>query len=291
MHKRVWSFVIGLMGMVVASHASAQTTVENPQPDANVSGISLISGWRCSANAITVSFDGGTQYPVSYGTIREDTALACGDTNNGFGFLWNWGRLSNGSHTVRLFDNGTQFSEVNVNVTNYGAEFLSGHTNSTLAPNFPADGQTATLEWQQSLQSFVITSIDDTVPPANGVFTGTGNFELQHCTVPANDGTTSFSQLSMESHTGDDHGFVGGANFPLNALTVNLTLYGVFFRSTNGFTGGVLGTAGNSEGAANVDGTFDGGISGNNITLSYQGLVYFGGSSLCRFKGDFSGSH
>jgi hypothetical protein len=237
-----------------------------------------------------VSFDGGTQYPVSYGTIREDTAAVCGDTNNGFGFLWNWGRLSDGSHTVRLFDNGTQFSEVNVNVTNYGTEFLSGHTNSTLAPNFPADGQTATLEWQQSLQSFVITSIDETSPPADGEFTGTGTFELSSCTTPSNNGTAPFSLVSVSSNTGDDYGFVAIIQFPFQDLAVQTTAYSVFIRSTNSFFGGILGSAGNSAGAASVNGRIDGFITGTNLSLNLKGLVDFGGSSICRFEGEFSGS-
>lgn len=290
MRRHILSFALGFMGIIAASQASAQFTLENPQPDANVSGISLVSGWRCSAGNITVSFDGGTQYPVSYGTIREDTAAVCGDTNNGFGFLWNWGRLSDGSHTVQLFDNGTQFSEVNVTVTNYGAEFLSGHTNSTLAPNFPADGQTATLEWQQSLQSFVITNIADTAPPADGNFTGTGVFELSSCVSPSHNGTAPFSFVSISNNTGDDYGFVTIIQFPFQDLQVQTTAYSVFLRSTNSFFGGILGSAGNSEGAANLNGTIQGGVTGNNLSFTFTGLVYFGGSSLCRFTGEFSGS-
>ena len=44
MRKRVWDFVSSLVGIVLASQAWAQTTVENPQPNANVSSSSLVSG-------------------------------------------------------------------------------------------------------------------------------------------------------------------------------------------------------------------------------------------------------
>ena len=52
--------------------------LENPAPGSFQSGIGLISGWVCDAQAITISFDGGPPQEAAYGTSRGDTQAACG---------------------------------------------------------------------------------------------------------------------------------------------------------------------------------------------------------------------
>jgi hypothetical protein len=264
--------------------------VENPQPGASVSGITAITGWKCTAGEIKVSFDGGPRYVVGYGTIREDTLATCGDANNGFSFLWNWGRLTDGNHTVRLFDNDVQFAEVNVNVMNYGVEFLTGLTNSTLAPNFPTDGQTATLTWQQSLQSFVVTKIESFSPPASGFFNASGSVEFNTCTTPGNN--TSQLYTTTFNISPDRFGFVGETGlFPFGpSFQAFLSLEGTFYGSPDFYaTGGVRGTltpSGPTE-LIFLSGYFSSGVLTNtSMTFTYRGVVGFPGTEgICRFEG------
>jgi hypothetical protein len=127
-----------MLDMGVMPHAAwAQGILENPQPDSYQSGISVVSGWKCTAGTVTVQFDKGPLYTAAYGTIREDTQGVCGDQNNGFGLLWNWNRLGDGQHTVRVFDNGVQFGQATFTVTTLGAEFLRGVTGSAFVLQFP----------------------------------------------------------------------------------------------------------------------------------------------------------
>ena len=64
-----------------------------------------------------IQIDGGTRQQVAYGTTRPDTAATCGDDNNGFGYTFNWNRLGNGSHNLRVIADGTEFANVNFTVT------------------------------------------------------------------------------------------------------------------------------------------------------------------------------
>ena len=95
--------------------ASAQAVLENPQPNSFQSGISVISGWACDAIAVVIAIDDDENFdedadgfadadvellfPV-YGTSRGDTMGVCGDTDNGFGVLYNWNNLGDGVYTV-----------------------------------------------------------------------------------------------------------------------------------------------------------------------------------------------
>ena len=90
-----------------------RASLENPAHFSYTSGIGLISGWACEAYSIEVyilqrivqAVPGGPvlrqdgflgPFTPSYGTARGDTLRACGDTNNGFGLLFNWNLLGMG---------------------------------------------------------------------------------------------------------------------------------------------------------------------------------------------------
>lgn len=136
--------------------SSPGAALEVPQPASFQSGIGIVSGWKCNAGTITAAFDSGPPIQVAYGTIREDTQGVCGDTNNGFGLLWNWNRLGDGTHTVQLFDNGTLFTNATFTVATLGQEFLRGASGRYLIPNFPVMGTSTIIRWQESAQNFVI---------------------------------------------------------------------------------------------------------------------------------------
>ena len=76
----------------------------------------MISGWVCEAERIDIVFNPGTAteetWRAGYRTTREDTEytpegeVLCGDTDNGFGLLYNWNRLDDGVHTVSAWADG-----------------------------------------------------------------------------------------------------------------------------------------------------------------------------------------
>ena len=146
--------------------------LENPGDDSFQSGIGVISGWVCAADKVEIEIEterGETErYEAGYGTERLDTAVQpdgtplCGDTDNGFGLLFNWNRLGAGEHTVVAWVDGVELGRAVVTVTTVGAgaeeEFLRDVAGTCEVEDFPMLGETVRLEWQQNKQNFVITS-------------------------------------------------------------------------------------------------------------------------------------
>ena len=139
--------------------------LENPGPGSFQSGIGLFSGWVCDASQIEIEIlpTGNdktcldrTRLQAAYGTIRSDTAGVCGDTDNGFGLLFNWNLLGDGTHTVRAFADGIEFDSATFTVTTLGTEFLTGVRRVETIPNFPERGKNVAVEWQEASQNFVI---------------------------------------------------------------------------------------------------------------------------------------
>ena len=153
--------------------------LENPTPRGNgqiatpQSGIGLISGWVCEADRIEIQIiDVGKEpeeegyletHVAAYGTERLDTQKVCGDTNNGFGLLFNWNRLGEGEYVVSVvaYDGrGVGWFQLipwaRARVTTLGEEFLRGAEGEYVLEDFPEPGQSVTVEWSQGLQNFVI---------------------------------------------------------------------------------------------------------------------------------------
>ena len=150
--------VLWLLSAVSAPRVWAQATLENPQPDSFQSGIGLISGWACNAQRIEIVFNDGPPQEAGYGTSRGDTRAACGDTDNGFGLLFNWNLLGDGTHTVQALADGVEFATATVIVTTLGEEFLQGAGRTVPIADFPDPGATRTLRWQEAQQNFVISA-------------------------------------------------------------------------------------------------------------------------------------
>ena len=138
--------------------ASAVAALESPQQGSFESGIGLIRGWVCQANSVEIQIDAAARRQVAYGTARGDTLAACGDTDNGFGFTFNWNLLGNGSHTLRAFADGIEFAHVSFTVTTLGVEYLQGASGEYLLSNFPQTGDSVTVRWAEAHQNFVIVS-------------------------------------------------------------------------------------------------------------------------------------
>ena len=139
----------------------------NPWPGTAHSGVAIISGWHCTAEAITIELTNGTTGAVittkaGAGTVREDTRAVCGKSETGFGLTWNWNILGDGWHTVRAYADQapTPFSWSQVFVTTLGlGEVAHGLSGEYTLDGFPSQGQSVTVEWRQEQQNFVITAV------------------------------------------------------------------------------------------------------------------------------------
>ena len=141
--------------------------LENPASASFQSGIGLLSGWVCDAAVVELEINGGPRLAAAYGTARADTASVCGDTNNGFGWLFNWNLLGDGLRTVVAVADGVAFGRATFTVTTLGEEFLEGGQGETVVADFPAPGEAVRLIWQQTPQNFVLAPLDGAPPPAS----------------------------------------------------------------------------------------------------------------------------
>ncbi len=164
--KMLTSFLLRLclgLTVLVPSLAHAQLTgvLEIPGNGTTVSGVGMISGWKCEAGDITISLNDGDLIPATYGLPRADTSGTCGDDgNNGFFSYTNWGNLGDGEHTAVVYDDGTEFARSTFTVTTLGTEFLTGANTQVSVADFPQAGETTTFEWNQATQHLEAVSRD-----------------------------------------------------------------------------------------------------------------------------------
>lgn len=172
-----------------AGAIAAESTLENPQPNAIESGITAISGWYCPAAAITIQVDSAAPFTVPYGSERADAAPRCGGAlKTGFSYLFNYNTLSTGKHTIKAFADGVQFASVEVNVVTLGAEFLAGKAGEYILNNFPDYGKRTRVTWQQSKQNFVVSGTDTNVASIDGTYFGAITRVNSGCTNTALNG-------------------------------------------------------------------------------------------------------
>ena len=141
--------------------------LENPGPHSFQSGVGALWGWVCDAEMVEIEIETAqgavAPYMAAYGMERLDTQETCGDTDNGFVLLFNWNRLGAGEHTVTALVDGIVLGRATVQVTTVGEgdqqEFLEGAMGECVAEDFPHQGQSTRLEWQQNSQNFVITDV------------------------------------------------------------------------------------------------------------------------------------
>ena len=161
-HSSRW--LIGMTASLVLLLSPAWAlarTLDSPANNSTVSGIGVISGWKCEAvGDITVSFDDGDPIPLVYGSSRGDTSASCNDDDglNGFVAIWNWGLLSDGPHTAVVYDNEVEFARSTFSVVNFGQEFVEA-TRECMIEDFPAMGETATFAWNESTQHLELAEI------------------------------------------------------------------------------------------------------------------------------------
>ena len=139
----------------------AQSALDIPGNGDTLSGIGVISGWKCQAEGnITISLDAGDPIPAAYGFPRGDTAPMCSDDgHNGFFSFFNWAILGDGPHTAVAYDNGVEFARSTFTVVTTGEEFLIGASGECTLPDFPAPGETTQFTWNQSTQHLEMAAV------------------------------------------------------------------------------------------------------------------------------------
>ena len=157
-------------GVTTGGTSALTGFLENPGPNSFQSGIGVLSGWVCEAEAVEIELGHLGRQGAAYGTARADTEFTaegealCGDTDNGFGLLFNWNLLGDGEHEVVAYVDGEELGRATVQVTTVGEgaeeEFLRGVEGECVVDDFPMLGETVTLEWQQNQQNFVITAVE-----------------------------------------------------------------------------------------------------------------------------------
>ena len=149
--------------------------LENPGPDSFHSGIGVISGWVCDAEKVEIEITTARgrvfRFDAAYGTERADTAGECGDTDNGFGLLFNWNLLSGGEHEVIAFVDGEELGRAMISVTIPGmrqtpdsrgdtwTEFLRGATGECLVGDFPYPRFSGRFRWNQGTQHLELVEV------------------------------------------------------------------------------------------------------------------------------------
>jgi hypothetical protein len=151
-----------LLTAAIPSLTFAQGVLENPVAGSTESGIGVISGWHCTASIITVTIDGASLGKAGNGTSRNDTVSVCGRSDTGYSLLFNYNDLTPGSHNISAYADGQLLETRQFNtVQSGGSAFLTGISKTATISDFPSSGRTATLQWSQAKQSFVITGITD----------------------------------------------------------------------------------------------------------------------------------
>lgn len=142
------------------SFSFAQGSLENPVAGSTESGIGVISGWHCTATNITATIDGTSLGKAGSGTSRGDTTGVCGRSNTGYSLLFNYNDLTPGSHNISVYADGQLLETRQFNtVQSAGASFVTGLVSAWDLSGFPSSGKTATIQWSQAKQSFVVTGI------------------------------------------------------------------------------------------------------------------------------------
>lgn len=171
--KRLSGLIVALVLTYVTAHAA---TLGVPGEGATLSGVSLISGWKCEVvGALTIRFfdndgtpviiNGEDTFPLPHGSFRPDTEGVCDDVHNGFSSTWNWGEMADGQYTAVVYEDGVEFDRNTFTVVTFGENFVEGASGTCEISDFPAPGETARFKWNQSTQHLELEAVRETSTP------------------------------------------------------------------------------------------------------------------------------
>ena len=202
------SFLLRLcLGLVVLvpslAHAQLTGVLEIPGNGVTLSGIGVISGWKCEAEGdITIRLNDGDPIPATYGLPRADTSGVCGnDGNNGFFSYTNWGNLGDGEHTVVVYDNDVEFDRSTFSVTTFGTTFLTDASGECRVPDFPMPGESTLFEWNQATQHLEAVALNAACTEALTMESGETCSSSISLTTPLGDVSLGFT-FSVENGQG-----------------------------------------------------------------------------------------
>ena len=162
-HSSRWfiGMTAGLVLLLSPAWAPA-SVLEIPADGATVSGIGVISGWKCDAGDITVSFDVGTTrfrwytgaIPGRYERGRLWMMTTTALWPSGTGGYSVMGSTPPSSMTMTWSLPAATFS-----VVNFGQEFVTGAAGECTIEDFPSMGETATFAWNESTQHLELAEI------------------------------------------------------------------------------------------------------------------------------------
>jgi len=143
-----------------AGLATIPGMLENPADNSLQSGVGLFSGWHCDADKIEIIVDDRPAKTAAYGTPRKDTQAKCGDTDNGFGLLFMFNLYGTGQHTVKALADGIEFDSAQFTVDYLDSAYIRDFA-SYVPITVPSLGKEAILVWQESMQGYVISGVQD----------------------------------------------------------------------------------------------------------------------------------
>ena len=163
MYSRLVSRLCLCLGfaLLVPSLTSA-ATLDIPGNGTTLSGIGVISGWKCEAKGdLTIRFNDGDPIPLLYGSERGDVrnARACPDSDVGFVAIWNWGNLDDGEHTAVVYDNGVEFARSTFTVVTTGEAFRTDLEGECTIQQFPDPGDTTRFVWNTGTQHLEMVAV------------------------------------------------------------------------------------------------------------------------------------
>ena len=158
MYRQIMGWIAVL---VLATGMARAATLDIPTPHTTLSGIGVVSGWKCTAGELTVRFDGGAPLPLVYGSARPDVLDdgACDHDRVGFVSIMNWGELGDGQHTAVVYDDGVEFDRSTFHVVTTGEAFLVGAAGQCVVSDFPAPNENARFIWNQPTQHLELAEV------------------------------------------------------------------------------------------------------------------------------------
>jgi hypothetical protein len=248
---------------VIPSLSFAQGSLENPVAGSTESGIGVISGWHCTASDITVTIDGASLGKAGSGTGRGDTAGICGRVDTGYSLLFNYNDLIPGSHSLSAYADGQLLETRQFNtVQSGGSAFVTGISKTAPVSDFPSSGRTATLQWSQAKQAFVVTGITE--------IGGGGNSAVDLSSLQG-----SYSITLNNSVSGSSCASLGETNgtdtVPANVTTSGNNVTIITGAGTDSCTSNLAYVSGNSTSGFNLSGAIlCGSESGNLIATGFK---------------------
>jgi hypothetical protein len=247
----------------IPSLSFAQGSLENPVAGSTESGIGVISGWHCTASDITVTMDGASLGKAGSGTGRGDTAGICGRVDTGYSLLFNYNDLIPGSHSISAYADGQLLETRQFNtVQSGGSAFVTGISKTAPVSDFPSSGRTATLQWSQAKQAFVVTGITE--------IGGGGNSAVDLSSLQG-----SYSITLNNSVSGSSCASLGETNgtdtVPANVTTSGNNVTIITGAGTDSCTSNLAYVSGNSTSGFNLSGAIlCGSESGNLIATGFK---------------------